>query len=177
MINGNRVVRAVRDADTGQVSLMDVEADEVTALGRITELRLSRDGVRAGLIVEGKVYVAVLVPQPGGEFVLTAPTPVAIGLGSPALSLDWSTSETIVVARATPDTPVAMVSVDGSRLDTLPGRNLTAPVSSVDASASIEFVTDARGVFQLDNADPETDRYWREVPGLAGQRAQAVLPG
>lgn len=177
VIDGNRVVRAVRDAATGQVSLMDVEADEVTALGRITELRLSRDGVRAGLIVEGKVYVAVLVPQQGGEFVLTAPTPVAIGLGSPALSLDWSTSETIVVARATPDTPVAMVSVDGSRLDTLPGRNLTAPVSSVDASASIEFVTDARGVFQLDNADPETDRYWREVPGLAGQRAQAVLPG
>ncbi|HEY5856554.1 MAG TPA: MtrAB system accessory lipoprotein LpqB [Aldersonia sp.] len=177
VIDGNRVVRAVRDADTGQVSLMDVGAGEVTALGRITELRLSSDGVRAALIVDGKVYVAVLVPQQGGGFVLTAPTPVAIGLASPALSLDWSTSETLVVARATPDTPVAMVSVDGSRLDTLPGRNLTAPVSSVDASASIEFVTDARAVFQLNNADPETDRYWREVPGLAGQRAQAVLPG
>jgi hypothetical protein len=70
-----------------------------------------------------------------------------------------------------------MVAVDGSRFDTLPGRNLTAPVSSVDASAMIEYVADARAVFQLNNSDPETDRYWREVPGLSGRRAVPVLPG
>ena len=177
VIDGNRVVRAVRDRSSGQVSRSDVDASAITSLGNITELRLSRDGVRAAMIVAGKVYVAVVTPRPDGSPTLASPTLVAVGLGSPALSLDWSTSETLVVARATPDTPVAMVSVDGSRLDTLPGRNLTAPVSTVDASAMLEYVADARAMFQLNNSDPETDRYWREVPGLSGRRAVPVLPG
>ncbi|MCX5044548.1 MtrAB system accessory lipoprotein LpqB [Aldersonia sp. NBC_00410] len=177
VLDGTRVVRAVRDRDTGQVSLNDVDASAVNGLGPISELRLSRDGVRAAMIVDGKVYVAVVVPQPNGAPALRSPQLIAVGLGSPALSLDWSTSEMLVVARATPDTPVAMVAVDGSRFDTLPGRNLTAPVSSVDASAMIEYVADARAVFQLNNNDPETDRYWREVPGLSGRRAVPVLPG
>ncbi|WP_068270434.1 MtrAB system accessory lipoprotein LpqB [Aldersonia kunmingensis] len=177
VIDGSRVVQAVRDRETGQVSLNEVDASAINALGTITEMRLSRDGVRAALIVDGKVYVAVVVPQQRGGPALSAPMLVAVGLGSPAVSLDWSTSETLVVARATPDTPVAMVAVDGSRFDTLPGRNLTAPVSSVDASAMIEYVADARAVFQLNNSDPETDRYWREVPGLSGRRAVPVLPG
>ncbi|MCQ4121444.1 MtrAB system accessory lipoprotein LpqB [Rhodococcus tibetensis] len=177
-VNGNAVIRVLREPGTGRTSVENVDAGAVTALGAtITELRLSRDGVRAALIVDGKVYLAIVAQMPGGGYALTNPRAVAIGLGSPALSLDWSTSDTIVVARAASDIPVVQVAVDGSRMDALPSRNLTAPVVAVDASTTTEFVADSRAVFQLNNNDPAGDRYWREVPGLTGVKAIPILPG
>ncbi len=178
VVDGTKVIRAVRDTATNQVSVVDVDASAIVALGqRITELRLARGGVRAALIVDGKVYVAVIVPTPSGTFALTSPRPIAIGLGSPAVSLDWSTGENIVIARTNADTPVVIAPVDGSNFVGLPSRNLTAPVTAVDASATTEYVADARAVFQFNNNDPEADRYWREVPGLTGMKAIPVLPG
>nr|WP_226437562.1 MtrAB system accessory lipoprotein LpqB [Rhodococcus yananensis] len=178
VVNGTAVVRAVRESGSGRVTVVGVEAGAVRALGgEISELRLSRDGVRAALIVDGRVYVAVVVQTPSGEFSLTGPRQVAFGLGSPALSLDWSTPDTIVVSRSASDNPVVQVAVDGSRLDALPSRNLTPPVTSVEASTSTEYISDSRAVFQLNNGDPSGDRYWREVPGLAGLTATPVLPG
>ena len=79
---------------------------------------------------------------------------MASGLGSTALSLDWSNSDTIVIARSGADIPVVQVAIDGSRMDALPSGNLTAPVTSVDASPTTEYVADARAVFQLNNNDP-----------------------
>ncbi|WP_420753557.1 MtrAB system accessory lipoprotein LpqB [Rhodococcus sp. O3] len=178
VVGGTSVVRAIREPGTGRVTVVPVDAGPVLALGeRISELRLSRDGVRAALIVDGRVYTAIVVQYPNGEFALTAPREIAIGLGSPALSLDWSTSDTVVVARAASDIPVVQVAVDGSRMDALPSRNLTPPVDAVEASTTTEFVADSRAVFQLNNSDPAGDRYWREVPGLAGLTAIPVLPG
>ncbi|GGG12585.1 lipoprotein LpqB [Rhodococcoides trifolii] len=178
VVDGTRVVRAVRDPATGQVSVVGVDSSELAGIGgQISELRLSRDGVRAALIVDGSVYVAVVVRQSNGVYALREPRPVADGLGSSALSLDWSTGDTVVVARASSDVPIVQVAVDGSRLDALPSRNLTAPVVSVDASATSVFVADSRAVFEIDNTDPASDRYWREVPGLTGTSAVPVLPG
>lgn len=177
-VNGTAVVRAIREPGTGRVTVVGVEASAIRGLGgRITELRLSRDGVRAALIVDGRVYVATVVQTPNGEFSLTSPREIAFGLGGPALSLDWSTSDTVVVSRAASDMPVVQIAVDGSRMDALPSRNLTPPVVSVEASTTAEFVADSRAVFQLNNRDPAGDRYWREVPGLAGLTAIPVLPG
>ncbi|QNG19429.1 MtrAB system accessory protein LpqB [Rhodococcus triatomae] len=177
-VNGNHVVRVLREPGTGRLSVVDVDAGAVTALGStITELRLSRDGVRAAIIVDGKVYLAIVTELPGGGYALTSPRAIAVGLGSPALSLDWSDGETVVVARAASDIPVVQVTVDGSRMDALPSRNLTAPVVAVDATPTTEFVADSRAVFQLNNMDPAGDRYWREVPGLTGVKAIPVLPG
>ena len=62
-------------------------------------------------------------------------------------------------------------------MDALPSRNLTPPVTAVDASPSTTFVADTRAVFQLNSTDPAGDRYWREVPGLTGVKAVPVLPG
>lgn len=177
-VNGNAVVRVLREPGTGRVTVVNVDASAITAVGTtITELRLSRDGVRAALIVDGKVFSAIVVPMPNGQYALTNPRAIATGLGSPALSLDWSTGDTVIVARAASDIPVVQVVVDGSRMDALPSRNLTAPVVAVDASSTTEFVADSRAVFQLNNNDPAGDRYWREVPGLTGAKAIPVLPG
>ncbi len=178
VVNGMAVVRAVREPGTGRVTVVGVEAGALRAVGgRITELRLSRGGVRAALIIDGRVYVATVVQTPNGEFSLTNPREIGFGLGGPALSLDWSTPDTVVVSRAASDMPVVQIAVDGSRTDALPSRNLTPPVIAVEASTTAEFVADSRAVFQLNNRDPADDRYWREVPGLAGLTAIPVLPG
>ncbi|MGB3369554.1 MAG: MtrAB system accessory lipoprotein LpqB [Rhodococcus sp. (in: high G+C Gram-positive bacteria)] len=178
VIDGINVIRASRDPANGQVSVLPVDAGAVTALGsRITDLRLSRDGVRAAMIVDGLVYVATVVRQANGTYSLVSPKAVANGLGSDALALDWSTGDAVVVVRIATDVPVVQVTTDGSRLDALPSRNLTAPVLSVDATTTTEYVADSRAVFQLNNNDPAGDRYWREVSGLAGVKATPVLPG
>ncbi|MFC4602501.1 MtrAB system accessory lipoprotein LpqB [Rhodococcus kronopolitis] len=175
--DGVRVVRVTLDG-SGQPVVSPVDTRALAPLGEtMTELRLSSDGARAAVIVDGKVYVVSVVQGEDGTYALTSPRPVATGLGSPALSLDWSSGDTIVVARAASEIPVVSVSVDGSRMDALPSRNLSPPVSSVDASANSAFVADSRAVFQLNNNDPAGDRYWREVPALAGVKAIPVLPG
>ncbi len=178
VVNGSTVVRVVRETGTGKLTTMNVESGALGAIGGpITELRLSRDGVRAAMIIDGKVYVATVVQMPDGAYSLTSPRAIAHGLGGPAISLDWSTGDTVVVARGGSDVPVVQLAVDGSRMDSLPSRNLTAPVTAVDATSTTEYVADARAVFQLNNNDPAGDRYWREVPGLAGTKAVPVLPG
>ncbi|TQF66065.1 MtrAB system accessory protein LpqB [Rhodococcus spelaei] len=178
VVDGSRVIRAARDLNTGQLVTAPVDTTEIGSLGAtVSELRLSRDGVRAALIVDGKVYVATVRHRPDGTYALGSARPVAVGLGSPAVSLDWSSGDAIIVARAASDIPVVTVAVDGSRMDALPSRNLTPPVTSVDASATTAFVADSRAVFQLNNNDPAGDRYWREVPGLTGVKAIPVLPG
>ncbi|MGB2950041.1 MAG: MtrAB system accessory lipoprotein LpqB [Rhodococcus sp. (in: high G+C Gram-positive bacteria)] len=178
VIDGTNVIRAARDPTNGQVSVQPVDAGAVLALGaRITDLRLSRDGVRAAMIVDGLVYVATVVRQANGTYSLVSPRAVANGLGSDALALDWSTGDAVVVVRIATDVPVVQVNTDGSRLDALPSRNLTPPVLAVDASTSTAYVADSRAVFQLNNNDPAGDRYWREVAGLAGVKAIPILPG
>ncbi|WP_241385940.1 MtrAB system accessory lipoprotein LpqB [Rhodococcus sp. CH91] len=178
VVNGTAIVRAIREPGTGRVTVVGVEAGAIRAIGgRISELRLSRDGVRAALIIDGRVFVATVVPTPNGQYSLTNPREIGFGLGGPALALDWSTADTIVVSRAAADVPVVQIAVDGSRIDALPSRNLTPPVVAVEASTASEFVADSRTVFQLNNRDPAGDRYWREVPGLAGMAAIPVLPG
>ncbi|MGW6657716.1 MtrAB system accessory lipoprotein LpqB [Rhodococcus sp. NPDC055024] len=177
-VNGNTVVRVVREPGTGRVSVTNVDVGALSSVGStISELRLSRDGVRAAMIIDGKVYLAVVVRTASGVYALTSPRAVASGLGSTALSLDWSNSDTIVIARSGADIPVVQVAIDGSRMDALPSGNLTAPVTSVDASPTTEYVADARAVFQLNNNDPAGDRRWREVTVLTGQKAIPVLPG
>lgn len=178
VVDGRRVIAATRDANNGAISLAEVDTHELDVVpGSITELRLSRDGVRAALLIDGKVFVTTVVPQPNAGVSLTAPRQIARELGSPALALDWGTEETIVIARAASDVPVLISSVDGARLDALPSRNLEAPVLAIDASQRNEYVVDAKSVYSLNNDDAANERAWREVPGLAGTRAIPVLPG
>lgn len=61
---------------------------------------------------------------------------------------------------------------DGSATSALPSGNLTAPVVSVASSASTVYATDAHALLHLPASDTTI---WREVPGLLGVRAAAVV--
>ena len=178
-IDGATVVRGVRDTSTGQVSSSPVDVGSIAALGGpIGALRLSRDGVRAALVVGGRVYVAVVARSQNGGIALISPTAVAPSLPDTAVSLDWSSADTLVVALRADDAPVVSVGVDGAPVQALPSRNLSPPVRSVAASAaSSVLVADSRGVLQLNVGDSPTERYWREVAGLSGSKNLPILPG
>ncbi|MTJ65769.1 MtrAB system accessory protein LpqB [Nocardia seriolae] len=184
VVDGDRVIRAVLDRTTGNVSVQDVDITELVAAAAnstsprtpITELRISPSGARAALIANGKVYVAVVVPQPNGKFSLTSPLPLAIGLSTPAVSLDWFTDEKVIVGRDGNVDPVAGVLVDGSEFRAQTSQNLTPPVRVVSAAPDSEYVADSRTVLELTRNPEGREDYWREVPGL-GANAVPVLPG
>ncbi|MGM7645796.1 MtrAB system accessory lipoprotein LpqB [Nocardia sp. JW2] len=182
VLDEQRVVRAVTDRATGNVSLQDVDTSalfEGAGAPRlpITEVVVSRTGVRAALIADGKVYVAVIERRPDGKYALTSALPVAIGLSTPAVSLSWITGDTLMVAREGNVDPVFTVSIDGSQFTPVTSQNLTPPVRVVTATQSTQYVADSRAVLQLQTADPtRTDRFWREVPGLTGEGVVPVLP-
>ncbi|MET9213163.1 MULTISPECIES: MtrAB system accessory lipoprotein LpqB [unclassified Nocardia] len=183
VLDGDHVIRAVTDRATGNVTVQDVDT---TALFEgsgsprppISEVAVSRTGVRAALIADGRVYVAVIERRPDGKYALTSPVPLALGLSSRAVSLSWVTGDTIMVAREGNVDPVFTVSIDGSQFSAVTSQNLTPPVRVVTAAPATQYVADSRAVLQLQTADPaRNDRFWREVPGLTGERVVPVLPG
>ncbi|AHH21081.1 lipoprotein LpqB [Nocardia nova SH22a] len=186
VIDGTRVVRFVHDRATGNVSMQNVDSSTLTVADSnsadsvprlpITDLRISRDGARAAIIAGGKVYMAVVVAQPDGQFSLVSPQPVAVDSSTTAVSIDWSTPEMLVIARDGDMPPVDSVFVDGSELKSLSSQNLTPPVRVVSAAPEALYAADSRAVMQLQAADPASDRFWREVPGL-GANAVPVFPG
>lgn len=179
VVDGTTVLRAVREPSTGQVSGSPVDVGSIAALGGpIGALRLSRDGVRAGLIVGGRVYVAVVARSQSGGVALISPKLVAPSLADTALSVDWNNADTLVVAVRAEDSPVVTVGVDGAQVQALPSRNLSPPVRLVAAApASSLLVADSRGVLQLNVGAAPAERYWREVAGLSGDMNIPILPG
>src|SRR5699024_12884456 len=53
-------------------------------------------------------------------------------------------------------------------------RNIAAPVVAVASTAQALYATDGRALVML-NRDDSDPKYWREVPGLGGQRAIPVV--
>lgn len=179
--NGTTVLRVSQDDRTGAVSTQQVDSTALRlGTGLITSLRLSRDGVRAALVVGGVAEVSVVTRGPAGTLALSAPMPIGTILGTSARTLDWSGSDSLLVARDAADRPVVSLSLDGSELGNLPGNNLTAPVRAVAASPTAQLVGDDRGVWQLTSGDLTGQRIWRLVDGLGGTlgpTAVPVLPG
>ncbi|MFD6163222.1 MtrAB system accessory lipoprotein LpqB [Nocardia sp. NPDC060256] len=183
VIDGERVIRAVNDRTTNTVSIQDVDTSALTAAGSgstfrapITELRISRTGVRAALIADGKVYVAVVIPKPGGGFALASPLPVGVNSSAAAVSLSWFGSDRLIISREGNVDPVGTVSIDGSQPIPQTSRNLTAPVRQVSATPEHQYAADSRAVLELTSNPDGGEPYWREVPGL-GANAVPVLPG
>ncbi|RMI35767.1 MtrAB system accessory lipoprotein LpqB [Nocardia stercoris] len=187
VIDGEHVIRAVHDHTTGNVSVQDVDATAIVdapqvgsvqaSRAPITELRVSHSGARAALIAGGRVYIAVVVVRPDGTYALTAPEPVAVGLSTNAVSLDWITADTIILTREGSVDPVQTYSIDGSDWTVEPSQNLTPPLRVVSATPDVQYVADSRAVLQLQSSEPSSDRFWREVPGLTGPSVSPVLPG
>src|SRR5699024_10633089 len=139
--------------------------------------RLSRDGVRAALIVDGRVFTAYVTPQDGGGYALTEPSAIGSSLGEDAAALDWGGSEEIGVVRSAPDAPPVIMSFDGFQVHAMSSRNRAPPLTGIQTTRDAVYVVDSRGVMRRSRASGEDAQYWREVPGLMGEGRLPVVPG
>lgn len=178
VVDGRQIVQLTR-RELGAVEKTELDMDVLRDVApresdRISVFRLARDGVRAVILINGRVYVAVMERDDAGGRRLGPLTPVGQQLGDTAISADWQPDGSILVGTRSADAPLWTIASDGSTATQISARNLTAPVVAVAATSSVIYATDARALMQLDNMESER-RFWREVPELQGQRAVAVL--
>src|SRR5699024_2998778 len=133
---------------------VDIEAVRKIG-GDITGLRLSRDGVRAALIVDGRVFIAYVTPREGGGYALTEPSAIGSSLGGAAVALDWGGSEEIGVVRSAPDAPPVIMSFDGFQVHAMSSRNLAPPLTGIQMTPDAVYVVDSRGVMRRSRASGE----------------------
>ena len=178
VVDGNSVVRVIREESTGQPARIPVDTAAVTAAypGTITELQLSRDSTRAAMVIENRVVLAAVEQTSGGEFALTYPRRIGFGLGDSVVSLSWRTGDDMVVTRKDPAHPVSYVNLDGVNSDG-PANNLVMPVTAVAANPSAVYVADARGVLQLLATSAANGQAWSEVRPFMVPGTVPVLPG
>lgn len=178
VVDGNSVVRVIREAASGQPARIPVDSAAVTSRfpGAISELQVSRDGTRAAMVIDGQVVLAGVEQTPGGEFALTYPRRIGFGLGDSVVSLSWRTGDDMVVTRNDPAHPVSYVNLDGVNSDG-PSNNLVMPVSAVAANPSAVYVADARGVLQLLATSAANGQAWSDLGPFMMPGAVPVMPG
>lgn len=178
VVDGNSVVRVIREAASGQPARIPVDSAAVTSQfpGAITELQVSRDGTRVGMVIDGQAVLAGVEQTSGGDFALTYPRRIGFGLGKSVVSLAWRTGDDMVVTRNDPAHPVSYVNLDGVNSDG-PSNNLVMPVSAVAANPSAVYVADARGVLQLLASNAASGQTWSELTPFMAPGAVPVMPG
>lgn len=178
VVDGNSVVRVIREAASGQPARIPVDSAAVTSQfsGAITELQVSRDGTRVAMVIDGQVVLAGVEQTVGGDFALTYPRRIGFGLGKSVVSLAWRTGDDMVVTRSDPAHPVSYVNLDGVNSDG-PSSNLVMPVSAVAANPSAVYVADSRGVLQLLATSAASGQTWTELQPFMAPGAVPVMPG
>lgn len=171
--DGKNVVRVLR-TDAGWAATA-VNADSLSVFGKITGLRLSRDGTRVAVVIDGKLMLAAVVRAPDGSVTLkNATTLQASALGANVLSLDWLAPDVLVVSTALPAWPIAKVNIDGMRIDRYNTSNLTVPVSSVSAAPGRNVLAvDRSGLWST----ADVGDVWRQPGPLLPSTAKVFYPG
>jgi Lipoprotein LpqB beta-propeller domain len=168
-----RMVTGVALSGTGPPLTYPVNATELTKLGTISALRLSRDGVRVAAVISGRLVVAAVVSEAGG-IRLRHPQVLRDGNLPPTASVDWARPELLVVASAGPSPQVCSVSVDGLTRRQLSSTNLTGPLTDIVAAPGRQvLVADATGLW----AYSDTQEVWEPLLGGIGPGSAPLYPG
>uniref|UniRef100_UPI003D8D2DA3 MtrAB system accessory lipoprotein LpqB n=1 Tax=Gordonia sp. B7-2 TaxID=3420932 RepID=UPI003D8D2DA3 len=171
-----RPMRWTRDADGTSMAEVNAAAIPAVARGPINELQVAPDGVRVALLVGGQVLFAVVSTNADGEVSLTSPRIAAYNIGNRAVSLDWASPTTLMVAREAPESPVVQLSINGTPAVGLLSGNLSPPVRAVVANPTTVYAGDQRGVLRLGSTNGQPDQYWTEVEPAMTPGAIPVLP-
>ncbi|TQM82817.1 lipoprotein LpqB-like beta-propeller protein [Saccharothrix saharensis] len=171
--DGTKVVRVIR-TDNGWTANA-VNASELTELGGISELRLSRDGTRVAAVVDGKLVVAAVVRDQDSAVSLRSPRHLQPSvLGTSALALDWLAQDVLVVSTSLAAYPIAKVNIDGVRVERYNTSNLTVPVTSVTAAPGRNVLAvDQSGLWSANDVGD----VWRASTTKVEKGTQAFYPG
>jgi hypothetical protein len=168
-----RTVMGVALSGAGPPLTYQVDATELTQLGPLSQLRLSRDGVQVAAVIGGRLVVATVVTE-AGAISLRHPQVLRDGNLPPTASVDWARPGLLVVASTGPSPQVSSVSVDGLTRRQLSSTNLTGPLTDVVAAPGREvLVADATGLW----AYSDTQEVWEPLLGGIGPGAVPLYPG
>ncbi|SMC69191.1 LpqB family beta-propeller domain-containing protein [Lentzea albidocapillata] len=172
-VDGTSVTRVTR-SDNGSWTAKGVNITDIVPFGSISELRLSRDGTRAALVIAGKLYIASVVRN-NQDVALRSPRQLQPSiLGSAVQSIDWLSQDVLVVSSSLPSWPVTKVYTDGYRMDRYSQSNLNVPVGSVAAAPARQVqVVDPSGLW---SASDITD-VWRSSGIRVPMGALVFYPG
>ncbi|SFK48938.1 Lipoprotein LpqB beta-propeller domain-containing protein [Amycolatopsis sacchari] len=172
VVDGSAVVRVLRTSDGGWTG-QAVNAEEVLGVGPISVLRLSRDGARAAIVVNGQLLVASVV-RTQDSVTLRSPRILQTGTLTGVVDVDWLSQDSLVAATTMPSQPVVKVPIDGLRLDTFNSSNLTPPVYAITAAPGRPIVVaDAGGLWTAS----DVGEVWRPHQSSLGARAAPFYPG
>ncbi|MBW0009401.1 MAG: hypothetical protein JO063_04660, partial [Pseudonocardiales bacterium] len=172
VIDGRTVV-GVALSGAGPPLAYPVDATELTRLGSISQLRLSRDGVRVAAVISGRLVVAAVVTA-SGLVSLRHPQVLRDGGLPPIASVDWASPEVLVTASAGPSPQVFSVSVDGLTLRQSSSTNLTGPLTDIVAAPGRDvLVADATGLWEYS----DTQEVWEPLLGGVGPGSVPLYPG
>jgi hypothetical protein len=173
VVDGASVARVTR-SDNGSWTAKGVNITEISPFGAISELRLSRDGTRAALVIAGRLYVAAVVRH-DQDVALRSPRQIQPStLGSSVQSIDWLSQDVLIVSSSLTALPVTKVYADGYKLDRYSQSNLTVPVGSVAAAPARQVqVIDPSGLW---SASDITD-VWRASGIRVSAGALVFYPG
>ncbi|MBP2322877.1 hypothetical protein JOF56_003262 [Kibdelosporangium banguiense] len=171
-VNDGVVTRLVRTRE-GAWDPLPVNQTELAAYGKITELRLSRDGVRVAVVADGKLYVGAVARSQSTGVSISAPKQLLPGVSS-VVSVDWENPSTLAVATNMPNGFVWRVPVDGIEVFRYNLANLTVPLTSITAAPSRPvIVTDANGMWTA----TDIGQFWLPHPHNQGAAARPFYPG
>ena len=156
----------------------DDDGDDENNDHKISEFHVANDGVRAAMIIGGRVFTAIIAPGEGGKSRIMSPRELGeVFVGDTATSLDWQPDGSLLIGTQSQDAPIWSVQPDGSDATRLTSNNVQAPVSAVASTRNELYITDSRSVLQLErnNSSDTATQNWREVPGLQGIRAQPIV--
>jgi hypothetical protein len=166
------VVRTSRTKENTWSNL-PVDQGELALYGKITELRLSRDGVRVAVVAGGKLYVGAVARTDGGTTVKIA-APKLLPMVSNVVGVDWLDQNTVAVATNTASAPVWRVPIDGVDAESYSLANLTLPLTAITAEPSRSVVvTDAVGMWAVS----AIGQIWLPHPANQGPNARPFYPG
>lgn len=171
--DGKQVLRVVLTLN-GSWKPQRVNIDELQLPpGRITALRLSRDGTRAAIVVGGKVVVASVVRSPE-SVKLSGQKVLQPSVLNDVVDVDWQTQDALIVASSSSSRPVVRVGVDGFRMDPYNRSNLTPPIYAVTAAPGQSVIAaDEGGLWTA----TDIGALWRPHARTGGLGAVPFYPG
>lgn len=165
------VLRVVNTPQNSWVAT-PVDASALAPYGTITDLRLSRDGVRVAIVAGGSLLVGAVVADQGAVSIRQV-RPLQPSVTSIS-RVDWLNQGQLVVATSQSGAPVQTVSVDGMTLDPYTSANLYTAVTDVAAlDGQPVLVVNASGLWE----STDLHQPWQPVPHAQPAGAIPFYPG
>ncbi len=176
VVDGRRVVRAVRSGGRWRISEVDAKAFAKAFAGGkpITALRVSRDGTRVAGVVGGQIVVAG-VDDSGGKVALGHPRVLTGGsVDSRITGVEWLSSDSLVAITDSRAVPVVEVTVDGFEWTPYASANLVQPLNQVTVGPGKKVVVaDSSGLWRAGDQED----LWRLLQVPVGGGSIPFYPG